>query len=207
VLFKKRHLRAVFADGRTLDYPVKDFAAAVANTIVLKGGSGNDQAICVDLIGESWNYVPGALLGQTLTFKDGPYTNLPPRKTFKSWTYDYQASVTFDGSDDLKLVARIPTDNTELETCQKSALENPEEGKGICTGAGLVEPRHWIIQAMATDSFNSAAFQKNKVIRKAYVSTKTVSEIKSSSTGVAGCGQCLGWQGESIPNFHLLVGN
>ena len=193
LLFKKRHLLATFPDGRKLQYPSADYADAVACGNILKA-----EAICIDLVGEYWSFVPGALLGN-LQFKDTPYSGLPKRKVYKSWNYNYTSSVNFIGT--VKLVARIPTDNTDLEACAKANLAGAQEGGGICAAGGLVEPRHWIIQALADDGNPKLG----KVSRKAFVSANAGAAIKSSASGVADCAACLGYQGESVKNFHLLL--
>jgi hypothetical protein len=195
-LFKFRHLLATFADGRQLQYPVPDPGLALSMAQQIAGAG----AACIDLVGEEWGFIPKQIIPGD--YRSTPYSGLPPRKTYKSITFDYTPAVV--GIEALRLSTRIPTDNGELEACQRIGLEGVEEGGGICNAAGLIDPRHLIIQARAVDAFNAADFREGKVIRKVIVSSPLA--VVATGNTAAECAECFGYKGESIANIQLVAG-
>jgi hypothetical protein len=195
-LFSFRYLLATFADGKQLQYPVPNQSLVVnwAGQLI------NAGAICIDYIGEKWNFVPNSFLPDP-AFRTDPYTNLPPRKTYESFSFQYISAIP--EVENTRLSTRIPTDNTELNDCQKAGLLDLEEGGGICNAAGFIEPRRWIIQARSIDDFNADNFKKGTVKRNAIVSSPaTILDVGGS---ISSCAECLGYVGEQIPLVHLLV--
>lgn len=193
--FKFRHLLATFEDGRKLQYPVPD----PANALDWAGQLVGAGALCIDLVGEEWGFIPKNLIPGD--YRSGAYTGLPPRKTYNSVTFDYTPSTS--GVDAVRLSTRIPTDNAELKECQEKGLEGMEEGAGICNAAGIIDPRRLIIQARSVDAFNSADFREGKVVRNAIVSSPLA--VVATGSEIVGCAECLGYRGESIPNIHVLI--
>lgn len=195
--FKMRYLTATFADGRKLQYPLPDPGNAISWTEQLIGAG----ALCVDLEGEEWGFIPKTLIPGA--YLSTPYSNLPPRKVYESLSFEYTPSTT--GIDSLRLSTRIPTDNNDLNTCQKAGLTSIEEGAGICNAAGIVEPRRLIIQARSIDSFNAEDFRQGSVRRNAIVSSPLA--VVATGGSIVSCAECLGYKGESIPAIHALIPN
>lgn len=193
--FKFRNLVATFEDGRKLQYPLPDPGNAISWTEQLIGAG----AVCVDLEGEEWGFIPKTLIPGS--YRSSPYSGLPPRKVYESISFEYTPSTT--GIDALRLSTRIPTDSGELNTCQKAGLAGIEEGAGICNAAGIVEPRRLIIQARSIDSFNSAEFQQGAIRRNAIVSSPLA--VVATGGSIVNCAECLGYKGESITAIHALV--
>jgi hypothetical protein len=106
----------------------------------------------------------------------------------------------------VRLSTRIETNPSSLNGCQKSALDDVEvEGGGICSGKSLgISPRKYIIQAIARKTGEGADVKPRKVKRNAIVSAKEAATIKSQIGGIAPCAYCVGYQGESVKNIHLL---
>lgn len=204
MIMEKRHLKVTFANNRVLKYPVPSQDKIETMVTQLLAQSGNDEALCIDYIGESWNLVyPAYIKGANIEFKTETYSNLPSRKVYKSYNYEYDSDYALESLQNIKLVSRIANDNPDLHNCQKAGMRNPSDGKGICSG-NLLEPRSLIIQARNLDAFNSEEFRENKIIRKVPVSE--LAQIPEVAETIAPCGECLGYQGEIIPNIHILVG-
>jgi hypothetical protein len=193
--FKFRHLLATFENGRKLQYPVNTPANALSWTQQLLANG----ALCVDYIGERWGFIPKTQIQGT--YRSTPYTGIPPRKTYQSLSFNYASDVP--SIDALRLSTRIPIDNQDLYACQREGLVGVEEGAGICNAAGVIEPRRYIIQARATDSFNSEDYRNGTIRRNAIVSNSA--SLQTTGENIVTCAECLGYQGEDIPNIHLFV--
>lgn len=195
--FDFRHLRALFADGRALKYPVPKTSDIPSMVSTLKG----ENALCIDLVGEYFSTVPKEYLNNP-PFRNDPYVNLPARKTYKTYVYTYISDVptVLNGG---QFATKIAQDNDELRDCAIGGMENPEQKNVICASSQVIEPRHYIVRARAIDSFNDEAFRENTVARKVYVSNS--SALLAVAQGVAKCAECFTYQGESINNIHLLL--
>ncbi len=193
--FKFRHLLATFANGRKLMYPVN----TPANVIDWAGQLLQAGALCIDYVGERWGFIPKTQIQGT--YRSEPYTGIPPRKTYQSLSFDYASDVP--EIDAVRLSTRIPIDNQDLYACQREGLENVQEGAGICNAAGVIEPRRFIIQARATDSFNAEEYRNGTIRRNAIVSASI--NLQTVGENIVTCAECLGYQGEDIPNIHLFV--
>jgi hypothetical protein len=200
-LFSPRALIATFDDGTIHKFPLASRATGDIEDAVLLLKTNN--AVCIDLEGESWTLVPQTFFA-TATFKSTPFTDIPSEKVQESITFDYSSDIQASGT--VKLTTRIETAPTALNTCQKSALESPQvQSGGICAGRSLgITPRKYIISALATKTGDPVTAPPRKVIRNAIVSTKVGATIITKITGIAPCAYCVGYRGESVKNVHLL---
>jgi hypothetical protein len=199
-LFSPRALIATFTDGTIHRFPLGSRATADIEEAVLL--LKTNDAVCIDLEGESWSLVPQTFF--TASFRTTPFTDIPSSKVQESISFDYTPDIQASGT--VRLSTRIETNPTSLNECQKSALDDVEvQGGGICSGKSLgISPRKYIIQAIARKSGEGAGTKPRRVIRNAFVSAKAAATIKSQIDGIAPCANCVGYQGESVKNIHLL---
>mgnify|MGYP007093986896 CR=1 FL=1 len=178
--FKPRHLIATFTDGRKLKYPIDSEDSVVATAIVLKA----EGAVCIDYVGERWNFILGATVGGALEYRSEAYANLVASKDFETGSFAYTSALTIPGITTVRLPYRVPAnDNADLKECQEKGLVGPEAATGICAAGGIIVPRFFTIRATADDG--------GKVARKAKVSLKT--SLKTTAIDIAGCAQCLSY--------------
>ena len=200
-LFTPRALIATFNTGVIHRFPLpnRDFTDLQEAVNLLK----DNNAVCIDLEGEKWSLVPQSFFTGT-SFRTNPFTNIPSQKVQESISYDYAPDIQTSGN--VRLVTRIEKTPTALNACQKSALNNAQvQGGGICAGGGLgISPRKYIIQAIATKTGDPADANPRRVVRNAIVSDKVAANIKTAITEIAPCAYCVGYQGESVENVHLL---
>ena len=200
-LFTPRALIATFNTGVIHRFPLasRDNADLEEAITLLK----DNNAACIDLEGEKWNLVPQTFFTGT-TFRTTPFTDIPSQKVQESISYDYAPDIQASGN--VRLSTRIEKTPTALNACQKSALDDAQvQGGGICAGGGLgISPRKYIIQAIATKTGDPAGAKPRRVTRYAIVSTKVAAEIKTAIDEIAPCAYCVGYQGESVKNVHLL---
>lgn len=194
--FDFRHLKVLFSGGRELKYPVPNTADIAGMVTALKG----EGALCIDLVGEYFSTVPPEYVGNP-NFREEPYTNLPSRKTYKNYIFSYTSDTptSLNGS---RQSTKVAQDDPELISCAIGGMENPEQKTVLCASSGIMTPRHYITKARAIDSFNSENFRENKVVRQVFVSNPAA--LIAVAAGIAKCAECLGYQGESINNIHLL---
>jgi hypothetical protein len=199
-LFSPRALIATFTNGTIHRFPLGSRATADIEEAVLLLKENN--AVCIDLEGESWSLVPQTFF--TASFRTTPFTDIPSSKVQESISFDYTPDIQASGS--VRLSTRMETNPTSLNGCQKSALEDVQvEGGGICSGKSLgISPRKYIIQAIARKTGEATGTKPRKVRRNAIVSAKEAATIKSQIDGIAPCAYCVGYQGESVKNIHLL---
>ena len=192
LLLEPRYLKAKFADGRNLKYPVPDEDLIVSFAQSLKASG----AICIDYVGEYWSILAGADFN--FTYRTTPHEGLSSRGLKLTGTYDYTSSVGIAGISTVKLrYQAINSDGDELLNCQIAGLANPG-GKGACSLAGVVEARHLIIRAMGTDDVKTG-----DIVRKAPVAD--IGSIAGIAELIASCAYCLSYQGESVNDIHLYV--
>lgn len=199
-LFTPRALIATFNTGTIHRFPLASRETADIEEAVNLLKSNN--AVCIDLEGESWNLVPQTFF--TADFRTDPFTDIPSEKVQESISFNYSPDIQASG--ELRLSTRIEKTPTALNACQKSGLNNVEiQGGGICSGRALgISPRKYVIQATATKSGDPADAKPRRVIRNAIVSNKVATEIKSAIDEIAPCAYCVGYSGESVKNVHLL---
>ena len=199
-LFSPRALIATFTNGTIHRFPLGSRATADIQEAVLL--LKTNDAVCIDLEGESWSLVPQTFF--TASFRTSPFTDIPSSKVQESISFDYTPDIQASGT--VRLSTRIETNPSSLNECQKSALDDVEvEGGGICSGKSLgISPRKYIIQAIARKTGEGADVKPRKVKRNAIVSAKEAATIKSQIGGIAPCAYCVGYQGESVKNIHLL---
>jgi hypothetical protein len=200
--FTPRYMEALFINGSKHKFVIQNRTFEVLQQALTTLIAAN--AICIDLVGESWSVVPPGILGGSLTFKSSPFTDIPSSRVTQSVAYDYTPDVQTTGN--LRFRTSIETNPTALNTCQKSALANTAvSGGGICSGSALgITPRKWVIQALATKSDDPAG-KSRSVRRNAVVSTKEAAAIKSSVSGIVACAYCVGYQGESATSLQNLI--
>jgi len=237
-LFTPRHLKVTFYSGRSIQYPVPrndlidDFITELMPGLISEfiPGTNEDEAACIDLVGEYWNFVPPA----TLSMKPDDFRKLPlnggnaigpfglfggdfeatPGKT----KYNYKYNSDVPGVGNIELSFSITNDSDKLHQCQLEGMNNWEtsESGGVCSATSLgIEARHLIIKSnvKVDDNFVLPGGKKNwTVIRKAPVSgidgnflIPGADKIIPTAKAIADCAQCLGYQGESVKNVHLLV--
>jgi hypothetical protein len=201
-LFSPRALVTIFTNGTVHRFPLGSRNTAdIEEAVLLLKDNG---AACVDLEGESWNLVPQTFF-PSVSFRTTPFTDIPSSKIQESISFDYTADIQASGT--VRLSTRIETNPTSLNECQKSALDDVQvEGGGICSGKSLgISPRRYIIQAIADKTGWAALGRRpSRVRRNAIVSAKIAATIKSEINGIAPCAYCVGYQGESVKNVHLL---
>lgn len=199
-LFSPRALIATFSNGTIHRFPLGSRITADIEEAVLL--LKENDAVCVDLEGESWNLVPQTFF--TVTFRTTPFTDIPSSKVQESISFDYAPDIQASGN--VRLSTRIETNPTSLNGCQKSALDDVQvEGGGICSGKSLgISPRKYIIQAIARKTGEGTGTKPRKVRRNAIVSAKAAATVKSQIDGIAPCAYCVAYQGESVKNVHLL---
>lgn len=199
-LFNPRSLVAIFQNGTTHKFPLatRNTADIEEAVILLK----DNNAACIDLEGESWSLVPSTFFSGA-NFRSTPWTDIPDAKVQQSVAFDYTPDIQASGT--IRLTTTIETNPTALNACQKSGLTSPEViGGGICSGRSLgITPRRFKIQALSTRSGDPAGTER-RVARQAIISVKGGSEIKGKITGIAPCAYCVGYEGESVKNVHLL---
>lgn len=200
-LFTPRALIATFNTGVIHRFPLanRDHAGLKEAIELLK----DNNAICIDLEGENWSLVPQTFFSGT-TFRTNPFTDIPSVKDQESIAYDYTPDIQASGT--VRLSTRVEKIPTALNACQKSGLDNVQvQGGGICAGAGLgISPRKYIIQALATKTGDAVGAKPRRVVRNAIISDKAGANIKTAITDIAPCAYCVGYQGESVKNVHLL---
>lgn len=200
-LFTPRALIATFNTGVVHRFPLanRDHASLEEAVNLLK----DDEAVCIDLEGEKWSLVPQSFFTGT-TFRSAPFTDIPSEKVQESVSYDYTPDIQVSGT--VRLSTRVEKTPTALNACQKSGLEDVQvQGGGICAGGGLgISPRRYIIQALATKAGDPVGAKPRRVVRNAIVSDKIAANIKTAITEIAPCAYCVGYQGESVKNVHLL---
>lgn len=237
-LFEPRHLKVTFYGGRQIKYPVPrndlidDFINALMPGLIQEflPGTNEDEAVCVDLIGERWNFVPANRLSmQPSDFRQTPLNGgnqtgpfgliggdfeATPGKT----RYSYRYNSDVPGVGNIELIFSILNDSDLLKTCQLEGMNDWEEsaGGGICSASSLgIEPRHFLIKSnvQVDANFVLPGGKKNwTVARKAPVSgidgnflIPGADKLIPTAKNIATCAQCLGYQGESVSNVHLLV--
>lgn len=194
--FSPRYLKATFADGRVLKYPVAFETSVKGNAAILKA----QGAVCLDYVGEKWNFIFGSVVGGNLSYKAGNYTGLIASKKFDTGSFTYTSELGLNGIIVINAPFRVPSnDNGELKACQTRGLESPVDSTGICTPSGLIVPRYLIIKANAID----ADGHNGKVVRKALISLKA--SLNTTAVEIAGCANCLGYQGESVKGVENLI--
>lgn len=200
-LFSPRALIATFEDGTKHRFPLASRTTADIETAVLL--LKKNTAICIDLEGESWNLVPQTFFSEA-TFKTTPFTDIPSEKVQESISFNYAPDIQAEGN--VRLSTRVEKNPTSLNNCQKSALDDAKiQGGGICSGKSLgISPRKYIIQALAKKTGEGDDIPPRRVVRNAIVSSKTAATLKSDIDGIAPCAYCVGYQGESVKNVHLL---
>jgi hypothetical protein len=226
-LFNPRHLVVTFNSGQKIQFPVprtdviKDMVQILKpsvfdNTIP---GNGDDEAACIDLIGEKWNYVPAGILGMKPSdFRKDPLNSSdfdgPKGKT--SYNYDYYSDL--DGVGKINVSFSIHNDNDFLHGCQREGMTDwKKKTKSVCSAASIgVSARHFIIKSLVTGDTNSilpGGKEEFTIARQAPVSGIDANilpgsdQAKTVAKDIAKCAQCLGWQGESITRVDLLVGS
>jgi|GEM_PF-3113077 hypothetical protein len=199
-LFSPRALIATFTNGTIHRFPLGSRATADIEEAVLL--LKENDAVCIDLAGEGWNLVPQTFF--TVSFRQTPFTDIPSAKVQESVSFDYLPDIQASGN--VRLSTRIETNPTTLNGCQKSALDDVQvQGGGICSGKSLgISPRKYVIQALAKKSGEGNDVRPRRVVRNAIVSAKVAATIKSEVDGIAPCAYCVGYQGESVKNVHLL---
>lgn len=200
-LFTPRALIATFNTGVIHRFPLasRDNADLEEAVNLLK----DNNAVCIDLEGEKWNLVPQTFFSGT-NFRTDPFTDIPSQKVQESVSYDYTPDIQASGT--IRLSTRVEKTPTALNACQKSGLDDAQvQGGGICAGGGLgISPRRYIIQALATKTGDPVDAKPRRVVRNAIISDKVAANIKTAITGIAPCAYCVGYQGESVKNVHLL---
>lgn len=204
--FKPRRLRVTFNNGRTLLYPVGKTADIISVAQILKPsllanaipGLGDDEAVCIELIGEEWNVLTPSAVGN-LTYRTSAYTDIPERGIKEVGFYDYESDVVSGST--ITLGYRIEKEPSSLLACQKEGMDNPKAEKGICSGSSLgITPRRLILQALAT-----AGGKTRSVVRQ--VPTSDRGSLRSTAQGASNCAFCFGYEGESIKELSRFVGS
>lgn len=200
-LFSPRALIATFEDGTQHRFPLasRDTTDIETAVLLLK----DNAAVCIDLEGESWNLVPQTFF-TGVTFRSTPFTDIPSAKVQESISFNYAPDIQAAGN--VRLSTRVEKNPTSLNGCQKSALDDAKiQGGGICSGKSLgISPRKYIIQALAKKTGEGDDVNPRRVVRNAIVSSKLPASLKSDIDGIAPCAYCVGYQGESVKNVHLL---
>jgi hypothetical protein len=224
-LFKHRRLRVKFYNGATIEFPVarpdliddmvKIFKPSLLNSAI--PGTGGDEAACIDLIGEKWNFVPPGLIGakqddfRTTSIKGGD-----PEAGDKKTTYVYKYTSEVPTVGTITTGFPIHNDSETIRNCQLEGMTDYElKDTSIvpCSAKTLgIKPRHFLIKsALEYDSngFFIGGKTEKAVIRMAPVSgdSNLLFSDKAKAVGkkLADCAFCLGWNGESVKNVHLLL--
>jgi len=200
-LFSPRALVATFENGTQHRFPLASRATDDIETAVLL--LKKNAAVCIDLEGESWNLVPQTFFSGT-TFRSTPFTDIPSEKVQESISFNYAPDIQASGN--VRLSTRVEKNPSSLNGCQKSALDDAKiQGGGICSGKSLgISPRKYIIQALAKKTGEGDDVNPRRVVRNAIVSSKLPATLKSDIDEIAPCAYCVGYQGESVKNIHLL---
>lgn len=237
--FEPRHLLATFNNGMRIKFPVPRPDVITPMIKVLKPsvlanfvpGEGENEAICIDLVGERWSLVPPSIVGLTQAkMRQNPLNagnaigplgliggdfEATPGKT--SYSYDYSSDVSEVGKISLKFA--IQNDSDLLHGCQREGMTNYSDNPSasICSATSLgITARRFIIKAAAEVDTNFILPGGNKgytVSRAAPVSgidgniLPGSDQAKSVADAIRKCAQCLGWEGEDIARVDLLVGS
>lgn len=198
--FTLRHFVATFESGAKHKFPF-DASNPGAYTTFYNGLIAVG-AICIDLVGESHRILTQKELGQALTYKNTPYTDIPARADKTSYTYNYSSSILTNA---ISLTTPIETLPTALNTAQTGCLGQTSTEKGICSGSRLgIKPRHFIIEALSKATV-AGVTSSGKVSRKAITVSGTPADLKACAVKLASAAYCLGYQGESIKNVQNLL--
>jgi hypothetical protein len=224
-LFKHRRLRVKFYNGATIEFPVArpdliDDMVKILKPSLLNNaipGAGGDEAACIDLIGEKWNFVPPGLIGASQSdFQTTPITNGDPEAGDKKTTYVYKYVSEVPTVGEITTSFPIHDDSETLRNCQLEGMTDYElKDTSIvpCSAKTLgVKPRHFLIKSALTFDSNGLFIggqQDKAVIRMAPVSGDSgllfSDKAKAVGKKLADCAYCLGWNGESVKNVHLLL--
>ncbi len=225
-LFKPRHLKVVFNSGRTIQFIVPkadlidDMVKVLKPSLLdnLIPGEGDDEAACIHLVGEEWNYVPPGLLGISKSeFRTSPITGVQNTGSKKiSYLYKYNSEIPTVGEIETSFAVHI--DSETMRNCQvegMTAWKPKGDGASICNASSLgIMPRHFVIKSILQYDSNGiipGGKDEFTAIRKAPVSGDSGltfnDKAKAVAKAIADCAYCLGWKGESATNIHLLLGS
>lgn len=213
--FKPRALVATFPNGKQTRYVLphtgllETFVRILYPSLLddfIPGEDRSCEAVCIDLEGEEWNYIPATFLQPNLVFRTEPYTNIAKRSEKTSIQFDYSSDVPNIGTVKMtRLIEKAPSD---LVVCQKAGMANNVEKKAVCQAQGIItRNRRFIIIASWKVDTNGAlpgGAVTGSIRRNAHLSTK-FGKNESRLQPIADCAECLGYQGESVRNVHRYV--
>lgn len=223
-LFKHRRLRVKFNSGNTIEFPVPkpdlidDMIKALKPSLLDNAipGTGDDEAACIDLIGERWTYVPPGLLGFNQSeFRKTPIQGVADTGSKKvTYIYDYNSEIPTVGEINTQFAIHI--DSQTIRDCQVEGMTAfKQKGDEIiaCSARTLgIVPRGFIIKTVLQYDSNGiipGGKDQFRAIRKAPVSGDSgllfSDKAKAVGKEIAKCAYCLGWEGESAKNVHLLI--
>ncbi|BAQ67070.1 hypothetical protein GM3709_3835 (plasmid) [Geminocystis sp. NIES-3709] len=206
IAFKPRRLEAIFEDGRKLLYPVgkvgdiQTVAARLMPGILsnIAPGEGDDEAICLNLLGEEWGQVPPSI---AVPAQESLYTVVKGSIKKEAVNYEYVSDVSEIGT--VRLSFAFQTNwVADIIECQKSGLSDPKTENTICTAGSGISPRKLI---MSTGYNNDESF-KGKSAGSRDVPVSARGSIVSTAQGIVECSRCIGYKGESVPNIQLYYG-
>ena len=202
--FKPRRLEAIFEDGRRLLYPVESIAkiqeiGATLMPSVLDGaipGDAEDEAICLNLLGEEWGMIPPSIAVANQTTL---YAVVKGSIKKQSVTYNYISDITELGT--IKLSFNFQTNwVAEVITCQKKGI-TPLTGSQICTAGAGISPRKLI---MSTAYTNDQSY-RGRSTGSRDVPVADSSKLATVANDIKNCSRCIAYVGETIPNVQLFL--
>lgn len=200
VPFQPRYLQVTFDGGSVHRFPVATRDRIEAAVTVLRNfNQSGFRTVCINLEGEKWNLITSrAFPATTPSFRSNPYTNIQDRGLKENVRFEYDSDVL---GNLIQLSVQVEVAPNDLNTCQKSCLQNPQTAIGICGGSGLgISPRKFTIQALGSNGGITS-----RVIRQVKVSNSQSQDIRGCITNIAPCAYCLSYKGESIRNLHNLI--